>query len=262
MYKTFRILVLRTLALGLAIWVTGLNGQTPNLYRITPESVTILVGDSRPFRMVDRNGRGQHEVTWDVSDSYALEISAGDEVLVTAKRAGDFRLTGRTDHGTAEATIKVAEGTSLPVGTVKWSSGKMAGCRTVKMVPAMPSANGPDIFEQSECEDGSYISAYTSEGVQMWRRKMGGGDTAKIEEGNPAPVANRLDSRASSVCDSIIVGMEQEKVREVFGLRHLSFREGAPGERLWAVEESNAQCKVWFDEKSVVMKKRKTLVVN
>lgn len=262
MYKGHGFLALRILALGLAFWVAGLNAQTPNLYQITPESVTILVGDSRPFRMVDRNGRGQHGVTWEVSDYYALEISAGDEVLLTAKRAGDFRLKGRTDHGTAEATIKVAEGTSLPVGTVKWSAGKMAGCRTVKIVPAVPSARGPDIFEQSECQDGSYISAYTSEGVQMWRRRMGGGEPEKVEEGNPAPTANRLNSRASSVCDSITVGMEQEKVREVLGVRHLSFREGAPGEHLWTVEESNAQCKVWFDEKPLVVRKRKTLVAD
>ena len=262
MYINHGFLALRILSLGLAFWVAGLNAQTPNLYRITPESVTILVGDSRPFRMVDRNGRGQHDVTWEVSDSYALEISAGDEVLLTAKRAGDFRLTGRTDHGTAEATIKVAEGSSLPVGTVKWSAGKMAGCRTVKVVPAMPSANGPDIFEQSECEDGSYVSAYTSEGVQMWRRRMGGGEPPKLGEANPPRIANRLDSRASSVCDSISVGMEQEKVREALGVRHLSFREGAPGEHLWAMEESSAQCKVWFDEKSIVVKKRKTRLAN
>jgi hypothetical protein len=242
--------------------VAGLNAQTPNLYRITPESVTILVGDSRPFRMVDRNGRGQHEVAWEVSDSYALEISAGDEALLTARRAGDFRLTARTDHGTAEATIKVVEGAALPVGTVKWSAGKMAGCRTAKIVPAVPSANGPDIFEQSECEDGSYISAYTSEGVQMWRRRMGGAEPTKLEEGNPAPTVNRLDSRTSSVCDSITVGMEQAKAREALGVRHLSFRDGAPGERLWTMEESNTQCKVWFDEKLMVVKKRKTLLAN
>jgi hypothetical protein len=30
---------------------------------------------------------------------------------------------------------------------------------------------------------------------------------------------------------------------------------------VWLVEESNTQCKMWFDEKSVLGKKRKVLVV-
>jgi hypothetical protein len=256
--------------LGLVFCVTSLPGQTTNTYRITPESVTILIGESSPFRMVDQNGRAQHGVTWDISDSYALETSGADEVVVTAKRAGDFHLTARVDHSTAEATINVVEGTSLPIGAMKWSAGKAPGCTTIKMVPAVPSANGPDLFEQSECEDGSYIAAYTSDGVQMWRRKMGAGqpakigltkiDSAKIDKGNQPVVPIRLDSRASSVCDSIMVGAEQEKVREVLNQHHVSFREDAAGEQIWMVEESNAQCKLWFDEKWRVAKKRKTIV--
>jgi len=265
MYRASDCLGLRIAFLGLVFCVTSLPGQTTNTYRITPESVTILIGESSPFRVVDQNGRAQHGVTWEISDSYALETSGEDEVVVTAKRAGAFQLTARIDHSTAEATIKVVEGTSLPIGAMKWSAGKIPGCTTTKMVPAVPSANGPNLFEQSECADGSYIAAYTSDGVQMWRRRIGAGEPAKInsagvDKGKQGVVPSRLDSRASSVCDWIVVGAEQEKVREVLSQHRLSFREGAAGQQMWTVEESNVQCKLWFDEKSRVAKKRKTLV--
>lgn len=250
----------RIVFLGLVFWMTGLRGQTPNSYLITPDTTTMLIGESRPFRMVDQNGHAQRGVTWIISDAGAFQSSGGDEVELTAKRAGDFHLTARTERAVAEGTIKVLEGTTLPTGTVKWSSGKIPGCKTTKMIPAVPSANGPDIFEQSQCEDGPYLAAYTADGIQMWRRKMGPAGPTSTDESNSARVPNRLNSRKPSVCDSIVVGTEQQKVREVLSQHHLSFREGTSSEQMWTVEEANAQCKLWFDEKLTVVKKRKTLV--
>jgi hypothetical protein len=260
MNKTTGFLAVRILFLCMLSWAMSLRGQTPNSYLITPDTTIMLIGESRPFRMVDQNGHAQRGVTWIISDADAFQSSGGDEVELTAKRAGDFHLTARTERAVAEGTIKVLEGTTLPTGTVKWSAGKIPGCKTTKIMPAVPSANGPDVFEQSQCEDGSYVAAYTADGVQMWRRKMSGGSPIRANESKQPIIGNRLDSRTPSVCDSIVVGTEQEKVHALISQRHLTFREGAPGEHLWTVEESNAQCKLRFDEKSIVVKKRKTLV--
>jgi hypothetical protein len=102
----------------------------------------MLIGESRTFRLVDQAGHMQRDTTWSVSDDRAFDVSKGDELELTAKSAGDFRLEGRSSNGSADATITVVEGGVLPIGTVKWSEGKIDGCKTTKIIPAVPSASG------------------------------------------------------------------------------------------------------------------------
>lgn len=250
------------LCLGvLMLWAVALYGQGPNTYLITPDKTTMLIGESRPFRMVDQNGHAQQKVTWIISDPDAFQSFEGDELQLIAKRAGDFRLTARTDFATAEATVKVSEGPALPAGTAKWSAGSMKGCKTTKIIPAVPRPNGPDIFEQSSCEDGEYIAAYTASGIQLWRRKISeSGAPDGPGSNNYEVVGSRLEPHPASVCDFVSAGMEQQKIRDLLSERKLSFREEPAGGRVWLVEESNTQCRLWFDEKSVLVKKRKVFV--
>jgi hypothetical protein len=245
-----------------------LQGQDSHVI-ISPGAATLLVGESKSFRLVDENGRFQHDVLWTVSDPAAFQVQDGDELTITAKQTGDFRITARGARpadASAEATVKVMEGDQLPVGTVRWSAGATPGCKTVKIVPAMPTANGPDLFEQSQCADGQYIAAYTAEGIQMWRRKLGNGDipvaagAIPVAGGAKPPVASRLDLSSKSICDLVLVGADQAKIRALLGQRNLSFREGAPSERVWIVEQSGTQCKLWFDAKLLLTKKLKVFV--
>jgi hypothetical protein len=181
---------------------------------------------------------------------------------LTAKSAGDFGLEGRSSNGSADATITVVEGGVLPIGTVKWSAGKIDGCKTTKIIPAVPSANGPDVYEQSQCEDGQYIAAYTADGVLLWRRKMNSfgapADTPAAEDRTSA--TRRLNPRSKSICESISLGTDQERIRDLLDQRKLTFDEGSPNQHEWVVDESNAQCKLWFDDRHVLTKKRKILV--
>jgi hypothetical protein len=245
------------------LWAVALFGHGPNSYQITPDKTTMLIGESRSFRMVDQNGQAQHKVAWTLSDAGAFASTEGDEVQLVPKRAGDFRLTARTDFATAEASVKVVDGPALPVGTVKWSSGSKKGCKTTKIIPAVPKPNGPDIFEQSICEDGEDAAAYTASGVQLWRHKISnnGAPADPGSNNNYEDVGRRLEAHATSVCDSVSVGTEQQKIRDLLVQHNLSFREEPSGGRAWLVEESNTQCRLWFDEKSVVVKKRKVFVV-
>ena len=245
----------------LQLWAVALFGQASSTYLITPDKTTMLIGESRPFRMVDQNGHAQHKVAWTISDADAFQSIDGDELWLIPKRAGDFRLTARTDFATAEATVKVMEGPALPAGTVKWSSGKMKGCKTTKIIPAVPRPNGPDIFEQSSCEDGEYVAAYTANGIQLWRRKItDSGAPAGPGGNNYEVVGSRLEPHSPSVCDSVSVGTDQQNIRDLLTEHNLSFREEPTGGRAWLVEESNTQCRLWFDEKSVLVKKRKVFV--
>jgi hypothetical protein len=251
---------------ALALFAAPLPGQSSHFLKITPEKVTLLIGESKTFRLVDQNGQMQTNVSWTVSDPDAFQSQEGNELFVTAKRAGDFSVSAHNADGSADATIKVMEGTSLPQGTVKWSGASVEGCKTMKVIPAVPSASGVDVYEQSLCDDGEYIAAYTSEGIEVWRHKIGEtGPPPIVQTGKNAaaasqPKPSRLNTRSASICDAVEVGNDQQKIRDLLSQRDLSFTEGAPGERTWTVDESSTECKLWFDDKSAVTKKRKTFV--
>jgi hypothetical protein len=51
--------------------------------------------------------------------------------------------------------------------------------------------------------------------------------------------------------------MEQQKIHDLLTERKRPYREEPAGGRVWLAEESNSQCRLWFDEKSVPVKKRK-----
>jgi hypothetical protein len=115
------------------------------------------------------------------------------------------------------------------------------------------------------CSDGEYLAAYTSEGIQLWRRKIGGDNSAvanveKNDNSRGRPETGRLDLHSGSVCDLVEVGAGQQKIRDLLSRRNLSFTEGASGERAWIVEQSGSQCKLWFDSNSALTKKRKTFL--
>lgn len=244
----------------LIAWAAALPGQNSSFVVITPKSVTLLVGDSRPFRLVDQNGQLQRNVTWTVSDPDALQANGGDELTITAKQAGDFRISAQSKNGSAEATVKVMEG-KMPVGTAIWSSGTVPGCKSVQLVQAMPSANGPDMYETSHCADGDYVTALTSDGMQLWRRRLGGTVAASaLPDSKTTAEASRINLASTSICDSVLVGTDQQKIRDLLRQRNLSFSQGASDERVWIVEESNKRCELTFDDKSVLTKKRKIFV--
>lgn len=137
-----------------------------------------------------------------------------------------------------------------------------------KIVPAPPNSSGSDFLAQSTCPDGGYVSAYTSDGIQLWRRKVSGPAT-QLPQGLPAQArygamngsgeSTHLQLDSSSVCDQITIGTDQEKARELLKSGNHPFNTETPNGRVWVVEEAGAECRLWFDEKSVLTKKRKTL---
>lgn len=248
------------IAVTIVICCNLLQAQSAPAVTVSPASVTMLVGESRRFRAVDDSGRPLRNVDWIASESGIVEVSSEEEVVVTARQVGKVTLMAHTSLGSANAHIEVVGGSTLPQGTVIWSSGDLRGCRTTKIMPAVPVANGPDVFEQSECTDGTYIRAFTSDGILMWRRKIasnGVQPTNSGENSTLAPLPNPLNTRAGSICDSVSVGMKEEAVTGLLKARNLA--EPATGRKIWVVEEDNAQCKLWFDATAGVVKKRKTL---
>jgi hypothetical protein len=56
------------------------------------------------------------------------------------------------------------------------------------------------------------------------------------------------------------MGTEREKIRELLDQRKITFSERSPDHHEWVIDESAAQCKLWFDDHDVLAKKRKILV--
>ena len=235
--------------------------QAPLFVRITPSSVTLLVGQSASFRVIDPAGHMVDHIAWHVSDPDAFWTRDGDEFTIVAKEPGDYHVDGRSADGSAEATVTVAHGDRLPPGSTLWRSGDVQGCQSVKITPALPNTAGIAYYQQTQCDDGGYMQAYRANGVQMWRTKISDTGVPPSAGGDmPAIPGARLNVRSASVCDSISVGDAQAKIRDLLHQQNLTFSDGAAAEPVWTIDESNTQCKVWFDEKSQVSKKRKVFV--
>jgi hypothetical protein len=220
----------------------------------------MLVGDTRPFRAVDDQGHALHEVQWTISEPRLAELSSGDDVEITAKAAGSFTLTAHASAGFADARIEVVQASALPEGTIKWKVADRPGCHTIRITPAVPSAGGPDIFEESGCADGTYVQALTADGVLLWRRKMDSephSPAGSTGSNQASPVAS-LNPRARSICDAISVGMPKGQVAELVKAHKLATPDSSGS--VWLVEEPGSQCKLWFDAGFEVTKKRKILV--
>jgi hypothetical protein len=250
------------LCVGVLLLAVGTAfGASPNTYQITPYKTTMVIGESRSFRMVDENGQAQHKVRWTLSNVDASQETEGDEFYMYASRVGEFQLTARTDFALAEASIKVVEAKDITPGTMRWQSGKQEGCTTTKILPARTNGSGVYAYQQSQCEDGVYLAAYTSGAVQLWRRKIS--DSPSQTGSNDYEVEGQhLEARPASICDAVQVGMEQEKIRAMLTEQRLSFREQPGAEHIWLVEQSNTQCRLQFDDKLMLVKKKKVFVVD
>ncbi len=55
---------------------------------VTPSSATLLVGQSQPFRLADKEGRKQHNVVWEILPGNGAELQQGDEVTMSANHPG------------------------------------------------------------------------------------------------------------------------------------------------------------------------------
>jgi hypothetical protein len=236
------------------------QSRAPLFVKITPNSVSIPVGGSASFRLVDQAGHMVPHVAWHVSDPDAFWIEDGEEFSITAKEPGDYRVDGRTPDGEAEATVRVTRDDASPGATPQWISGGVEGCKTVKIARAMPNSAGVAVYQQTECDDGNYIAAYRADGVQLWRTKVSDTGVPPSAAGMiPANPPARLNARSKSVCDSISVGDDQARIRDLLHQQDLTSSE-SNSDHSWTIDESNTQCVLWFDEKSLVSKKRKVFV--
>jgi len=254
------------LATGVA--ATHAFAQDPLALTISPGKATMLVGEMHTFRAVGKDGRMRHNVRWGLSPEQAASLTVnGDEATVEAKEvSSSVLLTAYAEGDSATAAVEIRSGDTLPIGTAKWSVSEMPGCKDEKIIPAVPSAGGPDIYVREACPQGEFVRAITDDGRELWRRQISGpGATMPAAPAAKAETttAAHLNLRGTSVCDAVVLGMTKNDVSKLIDGRELRLEEKQRQRDNWALEEEGFRCSISFDGKTAtVVKKKKTIVTD
>jgi hypothetical protein len=142
---------------------------------ISPARVHILVGGDQPYCVFDIDG---HDLTasaeWLLTSQTVAVLETGTPPRIVAKAPGNIKLQARIGSRIAETDVNVLPGSSLPMGTTKWEAPSIPGFKPGKITQAVPSSNGPDIYEVEEGEGFTLIRAFTADGRQLWMKRMPG----------------------------------------------------------------------------------------
>jgi len=233
---------------------------------VVPSKATMLVGDTHTFRAVGKDGRIRHNVRWSVSSEHAATLTTdGDEAILQADEPySSLVLTAYAEGDSSEATLEIRSGTSLPIGTTKWSVTELPGCKTTKITPAVPSAGGPDVYVQESCPDGTYVRSITEDGRELWRRRIGGPLTSlpELRGKEEVQAAGHINLSARSLCDDVSSGMTKDTVSKLVQDRRFRLEEKERESNNWVIEEHNFRCTIWFDNAAAVVKKKKIIITD
>jgi len=132
---------------------------------INPGLVSMVVGETRTLQAVDDSGQPLTGLTWASSDATVATLSTDDPPLITAVASGHVTITA----GSGSADLTIYPGPTLPVGTVAWSV-PGDGSGVLKILPAVPSDSGADVFSLQES---GTVQALTAEGKMLWASSVG-----------------------------------------------------------------------------------------
>ena len=251
--------------LGFSRSMTGwvLAQDSPAL-SVVPSKVTMLIGETHTFRAVGKDGRLRHNVRWSVSPEHAAKLTANDDeaTIQADEPSSTVVLTAYAEGESSEASIEIRSGPSLPIGTMKWSVSSLPGCKSMKMTQAVPSANGPDIYVQEACPDGTYVRAITDDGRELWRRKIGVPLAPGLKAKQETEPAEQINLSTRSLCDDIFSGMTKDRVSKLTQEHNLPLGEKERQGNNWVIEERNFRCKILFDDAATVVKKKKIIITD
>jgi len=265
MRKTKCAAVLSLLAVSMIGWLA--SAQDSPALLVVPSKATMLVGETHTFRAVGKDGRMRHDVRWIVSPEHAATLTTdGDEAVLQADEPySSLVLTAYAEGDSSEASIEIRSGTSLPIGTTKWSVTELPGCKTTKIMPAVPSAGGPDVYVQESCPDGTYVRSITEDGRELWRRRIGGSTAPlppELQGERGGEPAGHLNLNTHSLCDDVSSGMSKGTVSKLAQDRSLRLEQKERESNSWVIEEHSFRCKILFDDAGIVAKKKKIIITD
>ena len=143
----------------------------PSFLQITPSAVTIQVGDSRKFTVVDNTGGHSGDAVWTVSDTSLATVTSDSQTTLTATNPGQVTLTATVEGVTAQAQVNIVNPGAILPGTTTWSAPSVPGYAAIQIAQAVPTVGGPDLYSVQTSADGtqSIVQALTADGQQVWQ---------------------------------------------------------------------------------------------
>jgi hypothetical protein len=139
-------------------------------YTVSPQTLNLLVGQSRTVSVTNASGAAVTGLQWTTSDSSVVSLSTDDPPVITAIAPG----SATVHAGVVPVAVTVYAGSSLPSGTAPWSL-PLTGSSLLNVVPAVPSSSGVDVFTADFSPAGvGTLSAITSDGQIAWQIGTGG----------------------------------------------------------------------------------------
>jgi hypothetical protein len=136
---------------------------------VTPNQMSMLVGDNLQIQLLDENGIEITDVTWTIDETSVAEINppqqTGDPTVLQANEPGTANIIAAVGNRTGTAKVTVYNGTALPVGSVRWAVPSLAGGIYNTVQATRVDTNTPDFYAS---DGGTFIRALTSNGQQKW----------------------------------------------------------------------------------------------
>ncbi len=152
----------------------------PLSLQVTPVNVSMLTGDSRTFSVIDEQGRVRSDASWSSSDSQVASFSADASETLVGVAPGQVTVTANVQGITAQTSVDVFGGTSLPQGTVLWSTPSIAGNQAGEVEQSVPANGSSTLYSTEEVVDsfgniqGLMVRAMASSGQELWRTTVPG----------------------------------------------------------------------------------------
>jgi hypothetical protein len=145
----------------------------PASLSVTPSTVTMLVGESRAFSVVDEFGQPQPGASWSINASSVATVIPGSGV-VSAVATGGAVLTGSVGAVSATAALMVSAG-PLPEGSVRWSVPELVGSTSRQVIQSDGvRLNGASLFAIDSTATQTQIRGLSRDGRQLWHSAVVG----------------------------------------------------------------------------------------
>jgi hypothetical protein len=108
---------------------------------IFPVLVNMLVHETQDFSLFDSAGHNlTSKAEWTLSNSYVAELTTSGVPTISSKDVGTLTVSARVGSRTAQASVTVHPGGTLPIGTIRWQAPKVRNFKATQIVIAVPSS--------------------------------------------------------------------------------------------------------------------------
>jgi len=189
-------------------------GLSPTGKLITPDQLSMLVGDTHNMRRVGTTDTIQGDCDWYSSNTSVATVSITDCINATISAVSPG--TAEIISADAGATITVYDGTSLPTGSIQWSI--PATQSTInEITPQPPYTPTEGTALASYAREGTYyVTALAADGTQLWEHQMlsGGWDPSLYTH----PLVPDFQGRVALPYPNLIGGTAAEMSQNPQGL--------------------------------------------